>query len=87
MKRLSLMFAAAMTVAMLMTGCFGTVEPTPTVAPTLSPTTAPTATAEATILPTATVVPVATADAMESMMPDVTEGLKVAPSPSASTAP
>lgn len=84
MKKLSLILAAAAAVAMLMTGCFGTVEPTPTQMPTTAPTVeaTPTATVMPTDLPAATAAPEATAGTA-----DMSEGLEVAPSPSASTAP
>lgn len=83
MKKISLILAAVMAVAMLMTGCFGTVAPAPTQAPTMRPTATPMPTATA--APAATVLPAAT-DA-PSVQPEGTEGMKVAPSPSASTAP
>ena len=84
MKKLSLMMAAAIAVAMLMTGCFGNVMPAPTQAPTMMPT--------ATVMPTATAEPIPTdapaaTDVVPTVLPEATEGLKVAPSPSASTAP
>ena len=81
--RRRLILAAAAAVAMLMTGCFGTVEPTPTQMPTTAPTVE--ATPTVTVMPTdvpATNVPEATASAT-----DASQGLEVAPSPSASTAP
>ena len=61
MKKLTLFLATALAAAMLLTGCFGNMNP----APTAMPSAAPTAT-----------------DA-----PAASDGLEVAPSPSASTAP
>lgn len=86
--KMTLMIAAVAAIALLMTGCFNTVQP----APTQNPTTQPTATA--TTAPTATDVPVpsdlptTSSDIVDTTeVPGATGGLEVAPSPSASTAP
>ncbi len=81
MKKVSLILATVMAVALLMTGCFGTTTPAPTTAPTAMPT------ATATTEPTATTMPTATDAPAVTDLPAASDGLEVAPSPSASTAP
>ena len=81
MKKFTLLLAASLAVALLMTGCFAGTEPMPTATPTS--TVAPTATDAPTDAPTA--APAATD--MPTNAPAASDGLEVAPSPSASTAP
>ena len=85
MKKLTLFLATALAAAMLLTGCFGNMNP----APTAMPSAAPTATdaPAATDAPTASDDPAATDAPDASDAPAASDGLEVAPSPSASTAP
>ncbi len=83
MKKVSLILATAMAAALLLTGCFGMTEPSPTATPTAAPTV--TATAEAESTPTA--APTATALIDMTDAPETTGDAMVSPDPSASTAP
>ena len=83
MKKVSLILAAAMAAALLLTGCFGMTEPSPTA----TPTAAPTATASAAADATPTIAPTATALIDMTDAPNATGDAMVSPNPSASTAP
>ena len=89
MKKFALIAAMALAAALLLTACFGGMEPTPTQMPAVDPTDAPAPSpTDAPLMPSdaplATVLPNAS-DLPD--MPDATDGLNVAPSPSASTNP
>lgn len=85
MKKIALIFAALFAVMLMMTGCFHSTQPAPTAAPTMIPTA--TVTAAPTAVPTVSPTADATAAPDATIDPEVTDGLKVAPSPSATTEP
>ena len=97
MKRISLVLALAFAAALLLTGCFGSMQPAPT--PTVAaPTDEPVVTGapESSAVPETSGLPDASATPVVDLTPDATayvnepgvsDGLNVAPSPSASTAP
>ena len=84
MKKIALVLTALFAVMLLMTGCFNTAQPAPTVMPTVMPTEMPVPTAtdpvSATGAPGATDAAGAvdaTADPNATIDPEVTDGLKV----------
>ena len=91
MKKFALIAAMVLAAALLLTGCFGSMtDPTPTQMPAVDPT--------ATLQPVPTDAPLMPSDAPLAtnlipdvtdlpVLPDTTDGLNVAPSPSASTNP
>ncbi len=88
--KMSLLIATLVAAALLLTGCFSAMQPEPTQNPTTEPTTQNTATGmpAATDMIVPTDMPTTSSDILDTTdLPNASDGLEVAPSPSASTAP